>query len=74
MATVLNTPPTIDSGVRKKTTGMLSCSKLLDHSPTMIPSSPNTADTLTTQNKKQQPGHEHARRQSKGPSAGCRRR
>ena len=51
MSTVLKTPPTIESGVRKNTTGMLSCSKFCDHRPMMMPARPNTAETLTTQKR-----------------------
>ena len=51
MATVLNTPPTIDSGVMKKTTSTLSCSKVLAHSATMMPRKPKIIDTQITQNR-----------------------
>ena len=49
MESVLKTPPTMESGVRKNTTGMLSCSKLFDHRPTIRPSKPKMVETLTTQ-------------------------
>src|SRR6202044_2387613 len=49
--TVLNTPPTMESGVMKNTSTMVSCSKLLAHNATMMPSSPKITDTPTTQNK-----------------------
>ncbi len=51
MFTVLNTPPTKDNGVMKKTLSMVSCSKFLAHSPTMMPRRPKIVDTITTQNR-----------------------
>ena len=51
MATVLNTPPTKDNGAMKNTLSMVSCSKLFAHNAIMMPSRPNTIETLMIQNR-----------------------